>query len=262
MIQEALKYIVGLSNKVETVFESESAKNVSINGEIKRIEKPIERRYHAFYTLDGFLSYLQSARSNPIDRIGQPAPNGIIFVEQEKVVADLDYLSEVPQRAVLPLEPSEEFMALMALANGVSQKQLWRLLVTKLADHLPVDLLMQISNITIKKESAEDLEISHGGLGQRGAADKIRISCAGKKVGDSQITDLDTAWVWSGRLWEAISVEVQISLTLEVEADRELRFIFHPRQLVGMQRQSLLAIAKKLERELKGDRFTVHEGHY
>lgn len=248
---ETLNQIVALGAANTVVHEDSIQISVLANGVIHTIKKDNPQRGHTFTSLEGFLSYLDSDRSG--------AGPGVIFVGEASVKADLDYLSPVHQSVTLPLSFSEEYEALNGLMRGIGQKDLWRLLLTKLDGCIPVDLFMQISNIRVANESKADLQIERIGLGKVNAVSAIRVTYTTGK--GSETADVGTEWVYEGRIWESYSKKFQIPLTMEVSTDGGLKFQFHPRKLETILRQARLELVGDVNAGVSA-RFTVHEGKF
>lgn len=213
---------------------------------------------HQFTSLEGFISYLNSDRCKP--------ERGIIFVGERSVSARLRYQDVNADTAVLNLEHSEEFKALLRLTQGVSQKDLWRLLNTHLFASLPLELLIQISNIKLAGNKDKDVQISDVGQVSVSGTDALRVVWSDPKANEgTRTTDICKSWCWQGRIWGAFSKRFQVSLVLEIDAE-SVKFTFHAQQLETVMRSARLELVTELTNGLQAHddkaRFTVHEGSY
>jgi hypothetical protein len=254
MDRDTLDRIVQLGSVHGVAHEDASCKHVVINGGVKTIQKLGPARAHTFTSLEGFIDYLNSVRSGD--------GSGIIFVGADKVLAHLDYMAIVNQTASLPLAKSEEFTALAGLFSGVNQKDLWRALLTKLDGCLPLELLLQISNLNIKVTGESALAVERVGLESKREAQSIRVTCDDAKGKGSQTADIGVNWTWKGRIWEAFDQEFEIELTMEIDTKNGLVFRFHPKRLEKVMRAARLALVAQIKGQVTADRFTVHEGSY
>lgn len=222
------------------------------------IQKVAEPAEHVFTSLEGYLSYLNSDRCAP--------ERGIIFVGQDSVAARLKYQNVADDMATLKLEHSEEFKGLIRLMGGVSHKDLWRLLNTHLFAALPIDLLLQVSNIKVAGKRDADIQISDVGQVDTKKGDSLRVVWSDPKAdGGSRIAEIGKNWVWEGRIWGAFTKTFRVCLVLEIDAEN-VKFTFHAQQLETIMRNARLELVKELTegvaKHADTARFTVHEGTY
>lgn len=213
---------------------------------------------HQFDTLQGFISYLNSDHAAP-----ELEETHIVFVGGEFATANMAYDSNYVHEASLPLHVSEEFDALQELTKGVSQKELWRALVTDLADSFPVSLRLAISNLAMTNTEGQQVKISDVGLSEESAQRKAVIIFPSQKAGETDTTkELDLDWTFVGRYRECFdhTIAVPIRIELMVEQGEPPMFIFHPLGLPTILRKYRQDLVEHLTAELDRERFTVHEG--
>jgi len=250
---ETINRIIELGAKAEIVAEDAFAQHVAINGKVTAIQKIVSRRRHLFMSRVGFIAYLNSEKSGK-----EP---GAIFVNDQSVYADLNYMGEVPQVANLPLTFAEEYAGLCTIIQGVSQKVLWREMLTRLSGCIDNGLLVQVSNLNIRQESGSNVKIEHLGLEQQKTDKGVRIAVDDQNGKGSLVAELDTKWTWTGRIWEAFEQTFSIELTMEVDiSSGPLRFIFHPKRLETVKREARLALVEEIKNQISGERFAVYEG--
>ncbi|MEN6536478.1 MAG: hypothetical protein ABFD89_22675 [Bryobacteraceae bacterium] len=225
----------------------------SINGDLKEISIVPPLRGHKFTSLEGLIDYLNSDRSG----IG----TGVVFVGETQILAELAYMERRRETAGTALRESEEFRGLMELTKGVAQKRLWELLVTVLFDSMNKGLLLQIQNLGVKIEKDGEISIQRSGLTDAKVSAKMTITCAKAGKADER-GEVNLDWTWKGRIWECWDREFEIPLTLELNVDEGLRFIFHPNRLETRLREARLALAAHLQGKLNSERFRVYEGTF
>jgi hypothetical protein len=252
---ETIDRLQATASDFKIVHDDPSKVFVALNGKIAEVAKFTPKRDHVFQTLDGLIAYLASAHCAKDD--------GILFVGDDLIHADLQYQQRGTHRAKLPLVKSEEYKALERLMAGVPQKELWRLLLSKLDGCLPLELMLQASNIQIKGEYVSDTKIERTGLGNSNTAQVTRITYTAPDGKGTKTSDIGTNWAFMGRIWEAYDEQFEIPLTLEIKTEdvKEPLFIFHPRRLDKVLREAKLALVGELNERIVGA-FTVHEGTY
>lgn len=219
---------------------------------VKAFEKKAIQRRHRFATLEGFLSYLQSEHT-AID-------HGPVFVGEKSINLPLRYGKTVPDVISLGLSDSEEWAALMSLQHGVTQKTLWRLLVTKLAGCVDVSLLMTIGTLTMNKKQESGASIDPFGITtSKGAAETVVTFPAAGGAGE-QKRSIANEWTFLVRRWECFSQTFQVVTTLELGTDNgEITFTFHPRRMKQVEQTSRASLVAEIQKGVP-ERFTVHEG--
>lgn len=236
----------------------------SVVGDSFTVRNMPPKKSHIFDTLQGFTSYLNSEHCEVTT--GDPVVPGrkhIVFVGGEYVTANLSYSSNEVHAAALSLFIAEEFEALMKLREGVGQKELWRVLVTDLADSFGgPQLRLAISNLDLKHTEERQVEISDMGLEEEGGKRYAQLTYPSLTTGETEeqkTVALD--WTYTGRFRECydyqITVPVRIEVTIE---DKAPLFTFHCIGLPTIIRQYREALATHIRNELSDDRYTVHEG--
>lgn len=222
------------------------------------IEAMPPKHVHQFGTLEGFMSYLNSEHAEP-----ENDETHIIFVGGDFVTANMSYRSNIVHEASLPLHVSEEFNALMELTKGVSQKELWRALVTDLADSFPISLRLAISNLAMTNTEGRQVQISDVGLSEESAQRKATIIFPSQKAGETDTTkELDLDWSFVGRFRECFDhvIKVPIRIELSVEQGEAPIFTFHPLGLPTIMREYRHVLVAHIIEGVDSTRFTVHEG--
>ncbi len=223
------------------------------------------KHVHQFDTLEGFMSYLNSEHATPRSPdITQVRPGKhIIFVGGEFATANMSYQSNVVHEASLPLHISEEFDALQKLTQGVTQKELWRALVTDLADSFPVSLRLAISNLAMTNTEGRQVQISDVGLSDESAQRKAVITFQSQKAGETAMTkELVLDWTFVGRYRECFDhkITVPIRMTLSIEDGEGPIFTFHPLGLPTIMRQYRHDLVAHIVKGINSEWYTVHEG--
>jgi hypothetical protein len=215
---------------------------------LKAFKKEAPARRHKFASLAGFVGYLNSKHCEE---------GGVVFVGPTVAHADLRYQSSARHQVDLTLAKAEEFDALTRLGGGVGQKDLWRLLVSKLHGCLPEALLLAVASINVKGAIAANVEIEHTGLSQGGTSEQIVVN-----MGTSQ-APVNVNWQWKGRIWECFDREFTVDLRLEIAMeDAAPKFTFHAQRLETVLREAREALVAELETTITAGRFLVFEGTY
>lgn len=258
MTQAAILEIQKISPEAKVLLDDNERLIYFTDGDTKTIAKNTDGYPggHAFGTLAGLLDYLQS------DIAGNEAEPVAVFVNQNDIVAMIDYPT-LPKKSVkISLDDSEEMAALRRLFNPISQKDLWRVLMTDLDGCIPPELAYAISNMDIKIDGDISVKIGPAGAGSKSASEKITVNLPTGK-GDKTV-DLSRKWEFKGRMWRCFDREAAIELTLEVHTDNGVGFQFHPKRLdkvVDENRAALVAeIRKALNANEVESRFLVFEG--
>lgn len=228
-------------------------------------------RNHSFHSLDGFLDYLNSADCATIRIPGnfhsvteviplvETDAHGVVFVGAGRVTANLAYGQLVGHRAHLELTFSEEYMALLRLFTGVSQRDLWRLLITSLNGCIDRGLLLAIGQISITPTGINTVRIDDIGSTNQTVRDSLEITWGGGTKGDKTAT-IETNWIWTGHLFECFPDVVSIDLRLEVtSSEKGIQFVFHPRQLDTVLQRTRKALVDEI-RARNPKHISVYEG--
>lgn len=258
-----LSELIGVSRvKAEQVHETERERFILIDKgpgrdpEVRTFKKEPFERSHAFATLDGLVDYLGSKNCE--------GDGGVIFVGEEQILCDLRYGKPGVHRSTLALTESEEFLALGRLAEGVGQKQLWRLLTTKLFGCVSEELLLGISSLTLVAKQEAEADIQTLGLVKASGREELKIVFPAKNGEGSQAAQIAKTWEFEVRIWECFPQTFKIETSLEVEKTKEggLVFIFHPRRLETVCRIARLNLVAVLKSRVEAEKFTVHEGEF
>lgn len=264
MIKEAMEFFANRTDRggIETVREQGEWTTYLLRpgaGEPARLERmprPPALRAHVMETLEGLVEYLDPRKSDP-----SSSRSDVVFVERGGVVAILNYLSHERETVRVPLVASEEFEALETLRAGATQKQVWRELVTRLSGCVEEELLSAISAIRITAKNQEGARIDR--VGVRSASSEtsaeLVVQYQGAKAEDGQQqARLREAWTFTGRIWEAFDQAAEIKLTLEIDLEKDLRFIFHARRLEAALRAHRARLIEDLRVRLAP--LAVYEG--
>lgn len=218
-------------------------------------------RSHNFVTLEGFADYLNSTHAKD--------DNGIIFVGPDRVFADLIYgLGDDERKSVethtlnLALGESEEFKALRRFFSPINQRDLWKLLITKLDGCIDPKLLLAIGSIRVAAAQEAKAEIDFSGLSSGAKSASVKVNFTTKE-GSQASGPIRVDWTFTGRIWESFANPYVIPLRLELEeTDKGIVFTFHPRSLESVLRQARADLVAEISSKVPADRFTVHEGTY
>lgn len=224
--------------------------------EQREINKIPPKRKHLFYTIDSFCNFLKSPY------IEGQGKEGIVFVNNEQVLAELDYRHCPQELALLPLSRAPEYTALEKLINGVTQKQLWRLLVTDLHDCFSPQLLLAIGGIKISTQNLAQTVVNELGVMKNEISNDITIQFSdGKSI---QTTTIEKEWTWTGAIYEGSNVTIEIQCRLELFVSEEKKcivFQFHPYQLERRKQEFLTRFTAELRQNLPVN-FPAFEGTY
>lgn len=215
-------------------------------------QKPVNRE-HKIFSLADFIEYLNSDHCKN--------DKGVVFVEEKRAIADLAYRIHQTQRAVLPLDDSAEYAALLQLIRGVGQKELWKLLITDLDGCLPDSLLASISLIQVSSKTEGSCEIKLTGESNNRMNNGLKVTFQPKEGAELKETTIPLDWEWKGRIWECFDRICTIKLRLEINTDAGLCFIFNPRQLAKTLIEQRACLVKHLQEEI-GKRFQVYQGEF
>jgi len=263
MLKEAIDRLVDLvkgSEVIQVIGDTaRETRKVTVGPNAKEyvLKKDVHERGHTFDTVEGLVDYL----SGPFAK----EDRGPVFVQAADVLVPLQYQgSHLKHTASLPLKPSEEYEALQELFGEIGQKDLWRLLITKLAGCLPPELQLIISGIRIENKGSLEVKIDTSGVTGRAATSGYHIQYNDAKGGPQSVT-IPLDYVARVRIWECFSEVFEIPLRLEIDADGGvISFQFHPRRLEGIVREARAKFVEFLAERVKeakiDDRFQVLEG--
>jgi len=284
MIKEAIERVFAMgqaAKPVVPIFDDGTAEHFLVMGKdgwtLEVFDKPLPGRSHTMRTLRGFLDYLMQdfgipyaattvARERPVlmeeGADNPPAPvNGIVFVGVNRAVANLNYLEHSTHQVTLNLIPSEEHDALERLIEGVSQRELWRLLISDLKGCIDPGLLLAVGSIKAVQKSDIATEIDVTGISDQKGASSVTITypALGSK-GGTQTAAIPVDWTWKGRIWECFDQEFSINLRLELDTEKgPLVWRFHPERQDRVWREARQALVERLQVDLAG-RYLVYEG--
>ena len=250
MLQEAIDYIHRLGQAVPNVItvhdNGETATKLVTRPSLRSVDgKPVESPiseilkypkapapYHA--RIDTIPSLLRL-----LGDIEPEDPDPVLYVDAAPtalggvgaIVADLNPDGHVEATATAPLYLAPEFEALLALnrKDGITQKDLWELLITDLADALPPELLIQVQSLEWTRKGAGALTVNPLGLQEGETSHGYAVTSTTGEAGASTIRH---DWTWNGRIWSAYDTTLPIRLRLTlVEGPEGLAFRFYPRRL-------------------------------
>ncbi len=237
------------------IFESDQEihKVVSAPGLPAAIHKFTKREIpcnHKIYTLEGLLSYINSDRCKKENR------NGVVFIGKHEIVCDLAYQEDVSRIVRLPLDHSEEFMALVAISSFRGPKELWRLLTLRLSGCIPGELYTQIREVDVKASKSENIKIDCTGVTSGESSNRYTV-----KMADG-VSEIRVDWDYKGRIFECFSEVSEIELRLELDLRSDgLKIALHPRDLERVLRESRLAMVAEISSQLP-EHFEAFEGEY
>lgn len=215
---------------------------------------PIEREFH---TIDGFAAYL----SGPHSPATTEHPGMVLFnVHHAEAIAWLTPHTPRRDRAFYHPRHTDEYRALGKLTHGVTQHELWRLLVTDLADSIPPEILLAISDLSVRSKSEEDAEINLLGIKSEKRVTGYSIVTHDAK-GQARTAEIPATTKWIGPIYEDTPGRrcYEIDLRLEVTTN-PLRFIFHAQSLAQAVRRADHDLERAIKDAIPSDRYTVHEG--
>lgn len=250
---------------VRTVYEDSSEKVLLVNTgkpdqprEMVTILNKDPRQCHEFTTVRELLRFMAGRECS--DRT-----MGAVFVGKDRIEAVGEYGAISPDTATVKLVLSEEMDALIQCISGILQRNLWRLLITDLADAFPDSLRLAISSLSSCASSGSSATIDQTGMVSGDSRNAVTVGWLDAKSEKHQTIPVD--WVWSGRLWHAHDAVTQIPIRLEIEArEKGITFILHPRGLKTIMRDARTALVDHIRDQVESmgiaERFTVYEGTY
>ncbi len=251
--------------------------------EIVAVPKEIFERRHQFTDLDSFLAFLNRpdvGRTGfaPDELVLKKDHPGLVFIcdgpqyeeddEEEitsnscgEIVATLLYGHPLTHTATLPILESEEFTALKNLGEGVTQKNLWRALITTLDGKVDPLLILQISSLGVKVKDDREFTIQPAGLTQGKAENAIILSVLNPASGE-QSTKIQTNWIFNIRLWDCFDQVYPVRTVLEVvPGTNGLFFQFHAVGMPDVLRQARKDLVEKINAALPAN-FKAYAGQY
>ena len=231
-VKDAAAYLVKLGEeKIAQVHDDGRTVWMQTPGGIRDYRKvaAVPGRSHALHSLASLVDYVTGPFCD--------ASKTTVFVSREKLYGDCRYGTDETQRLTMPLALSPEYVALQKLFAGVGQKDLWRLLVTDLAQALDPGLVLAIGSLE-RATKGSDVGTVDATTGLVSGSREFAVSVVSKGV--SQEVKLQPNYLFSGPLVTAIEGKYEIGLRLDMDStDRGLVFRFHP---IGLDRvwQSLL----------------------
>lgn len=200
---------------------------------------------HTMNSLEGFIAFVNSAH------VGD---KGCVFVNDERVYADLNYQERGHKSCKLPLQQSDELEAVMEMTKGVGQKRLWQLLITKLPGCIDDSLLLAVGNVSMHSKSSSEVEIKTSGVVSGGRGASVTVSMAGQSTEEIRVD-----WTATVRIWDCFDKKFEIPLRLVISAsDDLLKFTFHPIRLDNVFRSARADLVKHLDKAVKN--FDVYDG--
>jgi hypothetical protein len=172
-----------------------------------------------------------------------------VFVNTGDVVADRNYGKHRQDRARMGLVKSDEWRALEACAQGVKQKELWRLLVSKLVGCCDESLLMYVRSVKITDDSQGKVEISTVGSVSAAAGRVIKVRMGAEEK------DIPETWKFKVRVWDQMATSYDVDTRLEIDTESG-KFIFHPIRLCDVYERAL----HDIEHELTRAGVTIYRG--
>lgn len=210
-------------------------------GEVEWYNNPPLQFSHDMNSLADFTAFLNSKHSGE---------NGCVFVSEHSVLADLNYQEPGERECRLPLVCSEEFLALKEMEQGVGQKRLWALLVTKLTGCVEDALLLSIRNVAIHATKKGEVEIDNTGIASGGEGQHVTLSMPGGPAEEIQVD-----WTAKVRIWECFDKQYNIQLRLVIDTDEGLTFTFHRVRLDKVLRQARADLVHALREDVVFDVF-------
>ena len=209
---------------------------------------------HGFKTLQGLCDYMESHKVD--------GAQGIAFVGDKVIKADCAYGSHSGAKCNLQMDHSEEYEALVKLFEGVSQKELWRILVTELHGCVEPELLLMIGGLEIAGGDKFQVRIDHTGLSESTGSSAFVVNTLAADGSPSQAR-IKCDWSWTGRVWKCFPEQCRIDLRLELVKlkDGGVAFVFHPRRLSEVMDAHRAALVDALK-GMVPENVTVHEGTY
>lgn len=252
-LRQLAGYLYGLGADAEAFdkqiaqTETTTTKLVGVgdNAEIIEYPRPVPDRSHSFSTLEGFISFLAS------DHV--KTENGIVFVSDDAVTADIAYGKHKTDTATLSLERSAELSELACFFEPSMQRELWLSLIGELDGCFDESLFLSIAQLKMTKTNEAQATIQESGVVESGGSARIHVG-----YGEKQ-TDIPVLWEWSGRAFECWDEGFNLECRLEVDAREGLTFRFHPRRFGRFMDEARAKLVKELTSRLT-NQFTVHEG--
>lgn len=224
--------------------------------EVRKYSLREPRPEHTFQTLDGFVGFLIAEDYSGV--VGAPDSGcGPVLVGREKVTAHLLYgETQRIRKCYLPLQPSPEWTALGILARGVSQAQLWKLLISDLHGCVDPALMLAVGSVKVSRKQTNEQSISN--LGIRHLAGSDTMSLLVPTPSGDQDVQFATEYVFTVRRFQGFSKTYEVTTRLEIDTEDAVKFMFTPRRLPDVDDQARVDLAAELSTRL-GD-WSVFEG--
>ena len=263
LTKEALQYVADLALEGRNIHEAKdivyrALKNPDGSSHIEEYARDPVPRNHKFEALDGFLNYLKSDHCKD---------EGVIFVSPDLIFADLEYGEYGQQNISLALTHSEEYNAFLSICHVdgdnyfMPQKEIWRKLISSLADTIDPAFLLQVQGIGLGQSNKAKFEIDNSGITSTKVAQKVSITVSQENK-ESKTAPFLIDWEWKGRIWECFNKEYNISFRVEVETDDSgIGFICHPKRKQTVLRRAREDIVDNLIKVVP-KQFKVYEGQY
>lgn len=257
--RDALEYLASIGEDSKVVEIADNGESIVVGVaqggggyDVALYPKPPIERKHYFRSLDGFMDFVNSDRS---------PTNGVIFIGDDDVYADLAYGEHVRQCARLSLAHSNERKALDVLALGVTQKELWRLLVNELNGCVDPGIELIISSINVKTNQEASIQINRLGTESGESKRQVEITYPEAKGGASAKRSIPETIAWHGRIFECFQEEFVIDLRVEVS--ESLEFVLHPMRLERMEREARARLVAEIRTRIAAEKqWLIVEGEY
>lgn len=251
-LKDALQYLmegVRQPPKVIEIFKDRNRKKVLVvdsRGEGKVEEQVLSApdEHLTFTSVVGLLDYLNAVHDK--------TRRALVMVSQTEIKTDLDYMGERGDTASVSMKCTDEYAALIALANGVTQAQLKKLLITKFPGCVTEKLLLLAAQLQVSAKDDEDVTIDDLGLISQRMSNTIKVTFPAARGEGNQDVEIEKNWVFTLPVWQCNSdekAEFQTRLTLAYGGkDKGLIFTFNIRNHKEVLTDQLQKVVEKLRR--------------
>lgn len=193
-----------------------------VNDEIVKAPRPAHR--HVFHSLEATKTWLADLGRQKVGDL--PAR---VFVGEQNVNVEAAYHSNEVVSGLVPLIHADEYRALQDSFRWQTQKDLWRLLSTRLSRNIGAPLRLQLSKIKVSDSRTGEVRINELGIAEGQGKNSIEITTPGGVGLPEHTTKFQVEWQYTGRVYECYKQEIRLDLILEADyLEGRLKFRFAP----------------------------------
>jgi len=264
MLKEALEYLTELSAGngpavIDVHEEKDQVHKLVVRGVGQPAElvtypitRPRDKKYF-FEDLDAFTDFVNTQLPPPV----------VVMCGDEFLDAIGAFNQGREWYARLELRQTDEFKALQKAYQGVTQEEMWRLLITDLDGCVGPELLLAVSQLQVRQMAETNVQIDLVGLQDVASRRALEVTCTDAK-GKLVTAAVPQEVVWKGPVYTCLADAFTLKLRVVVQArEGKIQFSLHPRRPGEFRREVLHVIHDRVADALKdNEQIEVYEGWF